>query len=244
MAQQPEAQSHAELPADLRAAILSATQAADFDRERMELDVYRALRGAGVTLSPAETVAMATAAVLRGYPGEAEAIAAELFVDGISKSAEAADFTGMMERIRHGAAQDREGGLARSVETAGNRYSADFWIVTGQAFAGAGDHERAVEYYTRGLILNDPSEAELAVLAAAASQEYRRAAEFYRLSLGPDRRQLTPQGLALAHLNLGISLFKLGRVHEAHVMWTSIEGSDTVEILAEVWLGVADRASE
>lgn len=229
---------------DLRALVMSATAASDFDAPSMQLDVYRALLGADVSLSTPETIAAAMEASTRGYGSEAAAIASALFPEGVPRDEEAAGFASFMGRLRQAAAQDRDGGLARSVETAEHRYSASLWIITAQAFAGADDHARAVEYYLRGLVMHEPGETEVRAWASKASLEYRRAVEFYRLALGPGRSRLTPQELALAQLNLGVSLFKLGRVDEARTAWASIDGNAAVEILAQVWIGVADRAAE
>lgn len=242
VAQQSELR--AEQEREVRASVMVATRAADFDENLMELDVYRALRGAGVTLSTAEMIAIAKDAFARGYSAEAEAIASTLFPDGVPRDTEAAGFEDMAEQIRRGAAEDRDGGLEDTVAAAEGRYSADLWIVTAQAFAGADDHARAVEYYRHGLMVHDPDELQLESMATKASRDHRRSVEFYRLALGPDRRALTPARLALAQLNLGISLFKLGRVDEARATWGSIEGSAAVEALAQVWIRVADRAAE
>lgn len=234
----------AEQEREVRASVKVATEAVDFNEDLMRLDVYRALRGAGVVLSTTETIAMARDAFMRGYPGEAETVALALFPDGVPRDAEAAGFEGMAEEIRRAAAEDRDGGLERGVAAAEYQYSADYWITMAVAFAGADDHVRAVEYYQRGLIVHDPDKLQLEAMARKASQDPRRSIEFYRLSLGPDRRALTPSGLALAQLNLGISQFRLDRVEEARTTWAAIEGSSAVEALAQVWIGVADRAAE
>lgn len=240
----------AEQEREVRASVKVATEAVDFNEDLMRLDVYRALRGAGVALSTTETIAMARDAFMRGYPGEAETVALALFPDGVPRDAEAAGFEGMAKEIRRAAAEDREGGLERGIADAEHPrqarhvYSADYWITMAVAFAGADDHVRAVEYYQRGLIVHDPDKLQLEAMARKASQDPRRSIEFYRLSLGPDRRALTPSGLALAQLNLGISQFRLDRVEEARTTWAAIEGSSAVEALAQVWIGVADRAAE
>lgn len=234
----------AEQEREVRASVKVATEAVDFNEDLMRLDVYRALRGAGVALSTTETIAMARDAFMRGYPGEAETVALALFPDGVPRDAEAAGFEGKAKETRRAAAEDREGGLERGIADAEYQYSADYWITMAVAFAGADDHARAVDYYLRGLIAHDPDALQLEAMAAKASQDHRRSIEFYRLSLGPDRRTLTPSQLALAQLNLGISLFRLNRVEEARTTWAATEGSPAVEALAQVWIGVADRAAE
>lgn len=234
----------AEQEREIRSSVKVATEAVDFDEELMRLDVYRALRGAGVALSTTETIAMAWDAFMRGYPSEAETVALALFLDGVPRDAEAASFEGMAKEIGRAAAEDREGGLERGVADAERLYSADYWITMAVAFAGAADHARAIEYYQRGLIVHDPDTLQLEAMARKASQDHRRSIEFYRLLIGPDRRTLTPSGFALAQLNLGISLFRLNRVEEARTTWAAIEGSPAVEALAQVWIGVADRAAE
>lgn len=241
-AQQPGLRAEQERGA--RALVNAATQAIDFDERLMGLDVYRALKGAGLELSTSETIAMAREAFSRGFPAEAEAALVALFPAGEPRDAEAAGFESMAENIRRAAAQDRNGGLEDTVASAEYQYSAQLWITTAEAFAGADDHVRAVEYYLRGLILHDPTASELEAIATRASQEHRRAVDFYRLALGPDRHVMTPPQLARVRLNLGISLFKLGRVQEARTTWASIEGNLAVETLAQVWIGVADRAAK
>jgi len=64
----------AEREAELRASILAAVAAPDFRSVTMQLEVYRTLKEAGVTLSSAELIDMAEQARKRGLPGEALAV--------------------------------------------------------------------------------------------------------------------------------------------------------------------------
>lgn len=92
------------------------------------------------------------------------------------------------------------------------------------------------------------SKDDIEKLAAEASRAHRRAIEFYRLELGGDQYaadlaalKLSPAELAVTQLNYGISLFKLKRVTEARATWSAISRSAAVEILAKVWIDLADN---
>ncbi len=199
-----------------------------------------ALRGVGVTLSPAEAVAMGEAARKRMLP--AEALEAYLLLDADSEAFDRS--AGVIEFVRTSADRDRDGDIERSLEAARQRNDVHIWVIVAQLFAGQGDHARAVEVYEVALRLDGASNDDADSRAAEAAQIYGRAIEFYRVEFaqhpcgwsGSAPRRFCPAQLALAQLNYGISLFKLGRVDDARATWTSITGSPAVEVLAQAWI--------
>jgi tetratricopeptide (TPR) repeat protein len=231
---------------DLRAEIMSATQAYDFDRPSMALEVYRTLRGAGLTLSNAEMIGMAEEARMRGLPVEAVSAAEPLFPDGVPAGDAAIEYAKIMESLRRQAAVDLARGLEDGVKAAEKRASRDVWFPIAQAFAGSGKNERAVAFYYRALTPDSSlTEDSIPARAEELARAHRRAIEFYLLEL---RQQLekppaevnkNKRGIIM--LNLGISLFRLGLVDEARSVWMAIEGDGAVAILAAVWIGLADR---
>lgn len=229
---------------DARGAILQATLAPDFDDGRMLLEVYRTLRAAGVTLSSAEAFAVGERARWRGLSGEATEAFSLLSAD----DEESRQNTALIEAIRRQAEQDRDGDLERSAEAANRRTSGHAMILVAEAFAGHGNYGRATELYLIGLAKGQPGAidpAELEARAATASKEYRRAIEFYRLSIPAVQlqEQFTPAEVALAKLNLGIAQFRLNQIDAAHATWSSIQGSDAVEVLANIWIDLASASA-
>jgi len=225
---------------DARAAILKASSAPDFDRHRMLLEVYRTARAAGVTLSSAEAFAMGDEARKRGLPGEATEVFSLLSPD----DEEFRQNTALIEAVRSAADRDRDGDLARHVDAVNTSASGHTMVIVAQAFAGHGNYARAIELYLIGLAKGQPGAidpAELEAQAATASKEYRRAIEFYRLSI-PEvqlQEQFTPAEVALAKLNLGIAQFRLDQFDAAQATWSSIQGNSAVETLARIWIDLA-----
>lgn len=229
---------------DVRGAILKASLAPDFDHRRMLLEVYRTARAAGVTLSSAEAFAMGDEARSRGLPGEAT----EAFSLLSAEDEEFRQNTALIEAVRRDAEQDRDGDLERSAEAANKRTTGHAMIVVAQAFAGHGNYERAIDLYLIGLAKGQPGAidpAELEARAATASKEYRRAIEFYRLGIPTVQlqEQFTPAEVALAKLNLGIAQYKLNQIDAARATWSSIRGSNAVEILAKIWIDLASGSA-
>jgi len=225
---------------DARVAIQQATLAPDFNAERMLLEVYRTLRGAGVTLSSAEAFAMGERARWRGLPGEAAQAFSLLSAD----DEEFRQNIALIDAVRRQAEYDRDRGLERSAEAAGRKTSGHAMILVAEAFAGHGNYGRAIELYLIGLAkgqLAAIDSAKLEARAAIASKDYRRAIEFYRLGipLVQLRERLTPTEVALARLNLGIAQFRLDQSDAARATWSSIQGSTAVEILAKTWIDFA-----
>ena len=240
VAQQDTPPLNAQQERDAREAILQATLTPDFEDSRMLLEVYRTLRAAGVTLSPAETFAMGEQARLRGLPGEAAQAFALLSAD----DEEFRQNIALIDAVRRQAEYDRDRGLERSAEAASRKTSGEAVILVAEAFAGHGNYGRAIELYLIGLAEGQPAAidpAELEARAAIASKEYRRAIEFYRLGipLVQLRERFTPTEMALGQLNLGIAQFRLNQIDAAQATWLSIAGNTAVAVLAKIWIDLA-----
>lgn len=245
-AQQPGAGLSLQRAEQVRSSILAATHAPDFEKERMQLEVFRTLKGAGVRLSDVEAIEMAETARARGLPIEAVAAAAQLFDYGVPLSPQAAEYTVVMELLQRQALWDRTDGMERSAKAAEGRESGWPMIHIAQEFAADGQYERAIDLYTRGLARNPftPTEAEIAAEADADSRAHRRAIEFYKLGKPPRRwEQLNVAQEATAMLNLGIAQFEMKRVDEARATWAAIKGNRAVETLAKVWIDLADASA-
>lgn len=245
----------------LRASVFVATQAPDFKRGTMLLEVYRTLRGAGVTLTPDEAFEMGEMARWRGNAAEASTAYALMGSD----SAEYRKNKYLIADMAKRAEEDRRGEVERSYEAAGKRAnSAPALDTVAQAFAAQGDHARAVEIYEQVIAIYaaalkntppietyPPSEAEIKAWAAAQAKSNGRAVQFYlveaqrnpNVMFGRLPDQVTWTDLALAQLNYGISLLALKRVEDARATWSAIHGSAGAEILAKAWLGIADRSA-
>ena len=242
-----------------RAAIFAATAAPDFRRYQILLEVYRTLRAAGVTLSSAEALEMGEAARMRGLPIEAVEAYGLLRPD----DPEYRRNERLIAAIQVQAQEDRNGGVEKSVEPAKKRASGEPLNYVAQAFAGQGEHERAVELYQLALgrmqmasdkqVASDrqPTAAERAAWASKQAKARGRSVEFYELEaklnpgvvFGADCYQFSAIDLALAQLNYGISLFRLKRVAEARAVWNEISGNKAVEILADAWIDIANRST-
>lgn len=209
-AQTPRAAPDAESEAELRASILAAVAAPDFRAVTMQLEVYRTLNAAGVTLSSADRIAMAEEARKSGLPAEALAVVSPLFPGDVPLNQEAAEYKVTFEHLRRWVDRERSGELEQMALAAASRRTPRAWLYTADSFASHGHFERAVEFYVLGL----------------KDGRY----------VGPN--DLRQDELAMAQLNYGIALFKLNRLDEARATWESIQG-DAAGILARAWLDIA-----
>ena len=212
IAQQSNAPLSLEQQTALRASILAATQVADFKPSMQLLEVYRTLRAGGVTLTPLEEFDMGSEARKRGLAIEAAEMmsSAAQRDEGIRKANE-----GLLRHTREMAKRDRETGLEASVRMAAGRADRSFYASVAEAFAGAGDHARAVPLYERALEfkVSDPaplnvedptklSDADIAKRASEAARLHGRDASFYSVELQQQRSGLlsmAPQHHPLRH---------------------------------------------
>lgn len=242
-AQTPRAAPDAESEAELRASILAAVAAPDFRAVTMQLEVYRTLNAAGVTLSSADRIAMAEEARKSGLPAEALAVVSPLFPGDVPLNQEAAEYKVTFEHLRRWVDRERSGELEQMALAAASRRTPRAWLYTADSFASHGHFERAVEFYERSIF---PEQLRLSTdiltRAAELARAHRRAIEFYVLGLKDGRyvgpNDLRQDELAMAQLNYGIALFKLNRLYEARATWESIQG-DAAGILARAWLDIA-----
>lgn len=253
IAQQSNAPLSAEREQELGTLIFAATQAPDFKRSKQLLEVYRTLRAAGVTLTPSEEFEMGNEARKHGLAIEAD----EMMSSAAQRDESIRQANELLIRyMTEAAKRDRETGLEASARMLAGRADWFPYFSVAEAFAGAGDHARAISLYERALefTVSEPtklSDADIAKLASEAARLYGRDASFYSVELQQQRSGLlgvasdafTPADKAQVQLNYGISLFKLKRMDEARATWSAIAGSPTVEILARAWLDIADRSA-
>ncbi len=142
-----------------------ATKDAKFNRADLQLDMYRTLSAAKVSLKTNEQVEMAEQAMIRGASVEAEKILDPLFKQGLVGGADdrnADRNKRMYANIQKAAKDDKAGGLAASEKDAASKPTGAQLISTGEAYLGAGDYAKAVELFQKGIAKGQINENEAA----------------------------------------------------------------------------------
>ena len=118
------------------------------------VDVYRAMRAAGVKLKTEELNEMADAARKRGLSVEATKIWEPLFASGALGGAsdkDAARNKGLFEAQKKEAQADLAGNLAKDEVDAATRVNGEPLAAVGEAYLGAGNYDKAIELFNKAL---------------------------------------------------------------------------------------------
>ena len=112
------------------------------------LDVFRALQGAGVKLKPDEQFALAEAARNRGIPIEAAAAWDVLVKANDPQAVKAKD---LVAKLNADAAADKAGGLAKGEAAAATRASGEQFGINAEAYMANGNYPKAIELFQKGI---------------------------------------------------------------------------------------------
>ncbi len=158
-----------------RESIQQAESAPGFERDFVQLDAYRALQAAHVPLSAAERQEMGEMALIRGLPIEAEAVLRPLVQSGAMGGAKdklAVRNLAFLRQAEQDATADREGGLVRAEAHAAMSPSGHTFVVTGEAYLGAGNFGKAADLIQKGIAKGGlaPGEAAIARLNLGIAQ--------------------------------------------------------------------------
>jgi hypothetical protein len=131
-----------------------AEKAPKFNRIESQLDLYRALKAAGVQMSKAEQLAMGEAAFAATLPVEAETYLKPLADSGdlggaSDKNAERNKR--MWQTVQAQAKTERAGGIEGSLKEAAAAKTGDIYVGVGEAFFGLEQWDKAIDALQKGL---------------------------------------------------------------------------------------------
>lgn len=134
---------------------IEAARAAPFYKEtRFNLDVARVMQAAGLPLTTWQKAVAGESAMSRGVSIEAEAWLQQL-VDtgefGGGKDPRSQRNRALFTQVQADAKYDREGGLAKDVQSAAMKRSGMMYIAIGENYAAQGDYETAAEMIAAGI---------------------------------------------------------------------------------------------